>query len=146
MVNRLYLYHAFLVFQLLTALLQHKSAFISLPWANLLIRNSYTHTHTPMAQPSGAIRDSCPRTLSHQPEGPGNDQFTTSQFLLNICFHLPFWALAVFWQRQETTSSRNKNLLLQVEDFVCFLFCFVFLKFCHFYLPFLIPYLKMRIK
>ncbi len=80
MVNGLYSYSTFLVFQLLKVLLHHKSAFIcshthshtnskvaSLQRASLLFRNSYTHIHTPMAQSSGVIWGlvSCPRTLWH---------------------------------------------------------------------------------
>ncbi len=72
MLNELYLYSAFRVFQLLKALLQHKSAFThshthihAVQTANLPIGNSYTHTHTPVVQPLGAIWGSvsCTRTL-----------------------------------------------------------------------------------
>ncbi len=69
--NGLYLYSTSLVIQLLKALL-HKSAITHshnnckvapLQRGNLLIRKSYIQIHTPMEQPSGAIRGS--KTLGH---------------------------------------------------------------------------------
>ncbi len=72
MVDGLYLFGAFLVFRLLKAVLQHSSAFThsqpnskvaSLQSANLLIKNTNTHIHTPMEQLLGVMWGSvsCPR-------------------------------------------------------------------------------------
>ncbi len=49
----------------------------SLQSVKLLIRNSHTHIHTPVEQPSGAIWGSvsCSRTLQHAHRSPG-DQTT----------------------------------------------------------------------